>query len=263
MTTLLFSPMSATQKESDATANSSQTRYAEVASVLAKDIIGGRRVVGSLLPTELELAAQYGVSRHTVRAALKVLQELGYISRKKAVGTIVASANPSASYTQSIGTIDDLVHVAATEVRAIEKVTEVALDRDLARRLEAPMGSRWTLFSGTRVDARKGTTPVAQADIYVDATLTGLTDLILKQPAILVSAIIERECGMAIDEIRQIVTAVVISQPLADRLGVAPGSAGLHLVRHYKRAGKILEISDTVYPADRVSVAFQLKRSIV
>ncbi len=96
MTTLLFSPMSATQKESDATANSSQTRYAEVASLLAKDIIGGRRVVGSLLPTELELADQYGVSRHTVRAALKVLQELGYISRKKAVGTIVASANPSA-----------------------------------------------------------------------------------------------------------------------------------------------------------------------
>jgi GntR family transcriptional regulator len=79
----------------------------------------------------------------------------------------------------------------------------------------------------------------------------------------LVSAIIESERGMAIDEIRQIVTAVVISEPLADRLGVAARSAGLHLVRHYKRAGKILEISGTIYPADRVSVAFQLKRNIV
>ena len=44
---------------------------------------------------------------------------------------------------------------------------------------------------------------------------------------------------MAIDEIRQIVTAVVISEPLAERLGVATGSAGLHLFRHYKRAGEI------------------------
>ncbi|QBY56269.1 GntR family transcriptional regulator [Cupriavidus oxalaticus] len=253
--------MSSAQKESDDATHSTQTRYAELASLLAKDITGGRRVVGSLLPTELELADQYGVSRHTVRAALKVLQELGYINRKKAVGTVVASANPSASYTQSIGTIEDLVHVAATEVRVTEHVKEVTLDRELARRLEAPIGSHWTLLSGTRVDARKSKRPVAQADIYVDAALTGLTDIILAQPATLVSEIIERERGMAIDEIRQIVTAVVIAEPLATKLGVQPGSAGLHLVRHYKRAGKILEISDTVYPADRTSVTFHLKRS--
>ncbi|WP_232431569.1 hypothetical protein [Cupriavidus sp. UYPR2.512] len=47
-------------------------------------------------------------------------------------------------------------------------------------------------------------------------------------------------------------------------LGAEPGSAGLRLVRHYKDAqGRILEITDTIYPADRVTVAFQLKRSRV
>lgn len=254
--------MSATPKDIKAESSAPPTRYAELASTLVKDIVEGRRVVGSLLPTEHELAELHSVSRHTVRASLKMLQDLGYISRKKSVGTIIESANPNAAYTQSFGTADDLVRVAATELRAIKSVRDVTLDRATARRLEAPIGSEWILFSGTRVDARKGSTPVARADIYIDASLAGLTDVIRAHPQVLVSALIERECGIAIAEIRQIITGVLIDAALATQLGAEAGSAGLRLIRHYKdAAGKIVEITDTVYPADRVSVAFQLRRS--
>ncbi|WP_042876266.1 GntR family transcriptional regulator [Cupriavidus necator] len=254
--------MTTTPKESKSDTPNSSTRYAELASTLVKEIVEGRRVVGSLLPTEHELAEQHGVSRHTVRASLRLLQDLGYISRKKAVGTIVESANPNAAYTQSFGTAEDLVRVAATEVRSIEGVSNVTLDRALARRLEAPVGSDWVLLSGMRVDPRKGSMPVARADIYIDASLAGLVDSICNHPQTLVSALIERERATAIAEIRQVITGTLIKAPLAVRLGVEAGSAGLRLIRQYKDAsGKILEITDTVYPADRVSVAFQLKRS--
>ena len=57
-----------------------------------------------------------------------MLQERGYISRKKSVGTRVESANPSVSYSQSFGTIDDLVRVAATEVCSVQSVREVTLE---------------------------------------------------------------------------------------------------------------------------------------
>lgn len=254
--------MTAILKDSKTGAPATSTRYAELATLLVKDIVEGRRVVGSLLPTEHELAEQHGVSRHTVRASLRMLQDLGYISRKKAVGTIVEAVNPNAAYTQSFGTAEDLVRVAATEVRAIDDVHDVTLDRALARRLEAPVGSAWVLLSGTRVDARKGSTPVARADIYIDASLAGLVDTIRNHPQTLVSVLIEREHATAIAEIRQVVTATLIEEPLATQLGVPAGSAGLRLIRHYKEgSGKILEITDTVYPAERVSVAFQLKRS--
>jgi DNA-binding GntR family transcriptional regulator len=237
------------------------TRYAELASALIKDIVDGRHVVGSLLPTEHELAERHGVSRHTVRAALRLVQDLGYISRKKSVGTIVESTNPQTAYTQSFGTADDLVRVAATEVRAIEDVRMVTLDRASARRLEAPVGSQWVLLSGTRVDVRKNRAPVAWADIYIDVSFARLTDAIRNHPEALVSSLIERECGQPIAEIRQVVTGTLIESPLAGTLGVEAGSAGLRLVRHYKGAsGRILEITDTCYPADRVSVSFQLKR---
>jgi GntR family transcriptional regulator len=240
----------------------SGTRYAELASALVKEIVSGRNVVGSLLPTEHELAERHGVSRHTVRAALRLLQDLGYVSRKKAVGTIVESANPTASYTQSFSTAEDLVRVAATEVRSIEDVRPITLDRSTARRLEAPVGSQWILVSATRADVRKNRAPVAWADIYIDAAFARITDDIRNYPDVLVSSLIEREFGLAIAEIRQVVSGMLIEVPLANVLRVEPGSAGLRLVRQYKSAGgRILEITDTCYPADRVSVSFQLKRS--
>jgi GntR family transcriptional regulator len=89
----------------------SGTRFAELASALVKEFVGVRNVVGSLLRTEHELAERHRVSHHTARAALSLLQDLGYVWRKKAVGTIVESANPSASYTQSFSTAEDLARI--------------------------------------------------------------------------------------------------------------------------------------------------------
>jgi GntR family transcriptional regulator len=240
----------------------SRTRYAELASALVKEIADGIHVVGSLLPTEHELTERHGVSRHTVRAALRLLQDLGYVSRKKAVGTIVESANPNASYTQSFSTVEDLVRVAAAEVRSIENVRPTTFDRSTARRLKVPIGSKWILMSVTRVDLRKNRAPIAWAEIYIDAAFAGIAEGIRKQPDVLISSMIEREFGLAIAEIRQVVSGMLIEMPLASVLDVEPGSAGLRLVRQYKSAdGRILEITDTCYPADRVSVSFQLKRS--
>lgn len=238
------------------------TRYAELANTLVKEIVGGRYVVGSLLPTEHELAERHGVSRHTVRASLRLLQDLNYVTRKKAVGTIVESANPNTSYTQSFSTAEDLVRVAATEVRSIEDVRPTTLDRNTARRLEAPVGSQWILMSATRVDVSKSRAPVAWADIYIDAAFARITDDVRSHPNVLVSSLIEREFRLAIAEIRQVVSGMLIEAPLANVLGVKPRSAGLRLVRQYKSVGgRILEITDTCYPADRVSVSFQLKRN--
>lgn len=254
--------MTVIQRDRPADTAASASRYAELASTLIKDITDGLHVIGSLLPTELELAERHGVSRHTVRAALKQLQDLGYVSRKKSVGTIVESVNPVAAYTQSFNTADDLVRVAATEVRSIESVRNVTLDRNAARRLEAPVGSEWILMSGPRVDVRRNRAPVAWADIYVDAAYAGIVEPCRAYPEELVSSLLERQYGLAIDEIRQVVTGTLIDAALARILGVEADSAGLRLVRQYKGAGgRILEMTDTRYPADRASVSFQLKRN--
>ena len=68
---------------------SGQHRYAALAQSLLHDIESGRYPVGSLLPTEIELVEQFGLSRHTVREAIRQLQQVGLVTRRKGVGTRV------------------------------------------------------------------------------------------------------------------------------------------------------------------------------
>lgn len=50
-------------------------------------------IVGELLPGEFELMKQYGVSRDTIRKALSLLVQNGYIQKSKGRGSIVLDIN--------------------------------------------------------------------------------------------------------------------------------------------------------------------------
>lgn len=68
-----------------------QTAYQKLAQTLRKQITTGKRLPGSRLPTEMELAGKHGVSRITVRHALQLLEEEGLILRRPKLGTFVNS----------------------------------------------------------------------------------------------------------------------------------------------------------------------------
>ncbi len=61
-----------TPRPGDGTA--AQPRYAQIAEQLTTEIVTGRRGIGTLLPTEHALCAQHGVSRATVREAMRKLE---------------------------------------------------------------------------------------------------------------------------------------------------------------------------------------------
>ena len=71
-------------------------RYQRVADDLTKRIGSGKYPVGAYLPTEMELCRQYGISRHTVREALRQLRDAGLISRRRRIGTEVVARMPKA-----------------------------------------------------------------------------------------------------------------------------------------------------------------------
>ena len=56
---------------------------------LRRDLLSGSYAPGDKLPAEPELAAAYGVSRITLREAVRGLVEEGYLSRRHGVGTYV------------------------------------------------------------------------------------------------------------------------------------------------------------------------------
>ncbi len=55
--------------------------YRVVAEAIENNIVLGRLKVGDRLPSETELASQFGVHRSTVREGIRLLEESGLVAR--------------------------------------------------------------------------------------------------------------------------------------------------------------------------------------
>jgi GntR family transcriptional regulator, transcriptional repressor for pyruvate dehydrogenase complex len=75
--------------------NSVRARARTIADQLVDGIVSGKYPPGSRLPTELELCATTGVSRATLREAMKFLQQLGVTRIEQGRGSFV---NPTESW---------------------------------------------------------------------------------------------------------------------------------------------------------------------
>lgn len=65
--------------------------WREIADVLAEEIARGHVGPGGRLPTEAELAARFGVNRHTVRHALGDLASRGLVHARRGAGVFVTA----------------------------------------------------------------------------------------------------------------------------------------------------------------------------
>ncbi|WP_173934002.1 FadR/GntR family transcriptional regulator [Chelativorans sp. Marseille-P2723] len=70
--------------------------YKRVADLIEREIVGGRIKPGDMLPTEIELAAQLGVHRSTVREGIRSLENSGLIKRVGGKRLIVSVPEQSA-----------------------------------------------------------------------------------------------------------------------------------------------------------------------
>lgn len=76
--------------------------YLQLEEALRQDIHKGLYPSGSKLPTENELGNIYHMSRVTVRKALQILEDKGYIDRKAGKGTYVAEKKLQRNFTGNV-----------------------------------------------------------------------------------------------------------------------------------------------------------------
>ena len=70
--------------------DSGKTKYYVLMEELKKEIISGEKKPGDRLPSENQLSEVYHISRHTVRKALSILEQEGYIEAEHGRGTFVS-----------------------------------------------------------------------------------------------------------------------------------------------------------------------------
>ncbi len=77
--------------------------YQQLEQTIRQDIDSGKLPAGSQLPTENELCEQFHVSRVTVRKALALLTDAGYLERHSGKGTFVSEKKIQRSINTVIG----------------------------------------------------------------------------------------------------------------------------------------------------------------
>ncbi|MCB1746246.1 MAG: GntR family transcriptional regulator [Gammaproteobacteria bacterium] len=227
-------------------------RYRRLAESLRAEIACGRLGPGAALPTEKELCAAHGVSRHTAREALRILAEDGLIERRQGAGSVV-SAPPSPAFAQPTGDFDSILQYA----REARFVLEQSGAADAATLRRAGLGGDYRAYSGLRRVA--GQVPLAFTTILV-AREFAPADAVVDDLNEAVSEWIERHHGLRIELVEQRIEAVALAARPAARLGVAAGSPALRTERRYLDRAAVVLYSESLHPAGRFAYTLRLRR---
>ena len=124
--------------------------------VLAKDEIltyihENALAVGDLLPPESHFVSRLGISRGTLREAMRVLEEEGVVRRKQGIGTLICDAtNPIRSTLDINESVSEMILGKGMQPGSKDtKIEEIKADNELAQRLNLNVEN--PLISLTRV----------------------------------------------------------------------------------------------------------------
>jgi GntR family transcriptional regulator len=237
----------------------SKPSYRQLADELRRDIESRTYPAGQKMPTELELQAEHGVSRHTVREALQQLLADGLIYRVRGSGTYVSGRQERPGrYLRSIGSLDEIVVWPDTHMEVVLPF-QVEVDPSVAFRLELPYievskAVVRRLFEGvpfvlTRhyVDPALGETLRANGvPSPGEGTVIGEAEPLLARPV----------AGAL-----QNITAMNARADEAELIGCQPGDAILLIERrYYDIAGEFVEFAASHFNPRRYTYRMDLRR---
>lgn len=236
-----------------------QARYRTVAEDLIAKIKSNVFPVGSHLKGELELAAHYQISRHTMRAALRVLTDLGLIERHARAGTMIKARTPRESYLQILRSPAELLQYPVNARVVVHEIERVTADQDLSGLLRCPVKSKWCRVGALR-RFRPSNLPICWLDLYVVPEYAPMAKRVGKNGKA-VYEMIEEAYGERVETVYIEIKAAAISERHAYALDCAAGTPALVVIRRYLgKGGRTFQVAVSEHPANRYNYQLELRR---
>jgi GntR family transcriptional regulator len=218
-------------------------------------IEGGQWSAGSQIPAEDRLCAMLGVSRITIRHALRNLEESGLLRREHGRGTFVRSATLVAGARGLTSFTEEMSNLGlAAGSRLLEQgVTPAA--GDVAAALEVEEGALVLRIRRLRLG---GDAPIGIQTAHLP--LTRVAGLLDNGP--LVGSLYEAlaaHCGLKAEEAREVYRVAPVDEPEAALLGVASGSPVFVVERTSADARGIFEFTLSLMRGDRYEIRSTLR----
>jgi GntR family transcriptional regulator len=202
-----------------------------------------------MLPSEAELAAEFGVSRNAIREALELLRGEGLITRVQGAGTFVTGAKLSQRLDRLEGLAESLAGHQLPVDNMVLSVRESVASPFVAAKLQLPENAPIIFIERLRsvagVPLSLDTTSLRVGAIPVDANLD-------RQD---VFAMIEAELGVRLGWAEVTVESVAADANTADLLQIRAGAPLLLLHRlTFLEDGTPFDFESVRYRGDRCSL---------
>ncbi len=224
--------------------------YQQMAAELREGILRGDYRDLKQFPTESVLCRRYGVSRYTVREALRSLQLEGLIERTRGSGTTIQPATARTNSLYQLSSITEILQYARDTKFAFTALGAGAVPKAIAAHVGVPSNERWFHFRGLRT--RPGQpAPIALTDAYVRPDFANVIDRIKPNGAAIFRQL-ERLARVKMTHVIQDIKAVSPSPAIAAELKIPRRSSCLHILRCYMDdKDRVLEISSSYHPGER------------
>ncbi len=221
-------------------------KYLQIREIILRWL--ATRQVGDMLSTEVALALQFGVSRLTIRQALKSLEEEGIIARRAGSGTWLAKPVTASSDGRLTGPIEDFSSMGLSTSARLVHQGSVGEPADIAAALKLRPGAKlWEVRRLRMVDEQ----PLLVLDAYFPLTL-GREVMRRNRDGALFVPILRELRGEGVWEQYQKIEALSADGALAELLSVPEGMPILTVNRLFVDASGVpVAYFRTRFRADR------------
>lgn len=229
--------------------------YHQLKTILLDKIRAGEMKPNDRLPAEDELAAQYGVSKATVRQALNELAVAGALRREQGRGTFVAEPKLTQGPRALTSFSEEMRKRGLSPTSKTLKQDVVKAEADVAEKLQIAEGARAVrikrlrLADGQPMSIQTTYLPLELAPRLVEEDFGALS----------LYETLERKYGLRPARAEETHFAVLVEPSEARLLKVAANSPGLAAERvAYLASGRPLELTYSITRGDRYKIVLEL-----
>ncbi|WP_051660881.1 GntR family transcriptional regulator [Bosea sp. 117] len=220
----------ASQNRPGALLPESMPLYVQIKNLLIARVIKGEWGPGELLPSEMRLAAEYGVHQGTVRKALDEMAAQNLVVRQQGKGTFVNASSMRHStyhFFRVLPKAGGSMEAPTTEFVSVETVPATAVEHD---RLNMPDEQRDVVRS-VRVRRFAGVPKIIERVSQPAYLFPGLAELYRELQPETTYGLIERRYRVLVVKVVERLTAVAASADDAALLEIAAGTPMLEIDR--------------------------------
>lgn len=232
--------------------------YYKVKKDIEDKIIKGVYKNGDFIPSEEELEKYYRVSRTTIRKAVKMLVDEGYITIIRGRGTKVSPSKLNIKTSELMSFTELMKNQGIVPSIKDIKIKRTKADDKICNELEIEYEEE--VFEIYRVRTADGE-PITVNISYIPCKYIENHDLYLLEKKQSLYRVLEEDFNIIIQVTEDTVSAIKATENLAEILNTSENEPLLMIERHaYDKHNKIIEYSNIYIRADRYKHTITLRR---